>query len=150
VHKEATVDRGRDSLSVIVAGLPSDAHTWNLVFLQLLLEDLGHRVLSLGPCVPAGELVARCREERPHLLVLSSVNGHGAHDALPVIAAIRADAYTAALPTVIGGKLDVSGAAGPRLANDLITAGYDAVFTDGAAMSRFQDFLGILPRAVTA
>ena len=26
-------------LDVVVTGLPSDAHTWNLVFIQLLLEE---------------------------------------------------------------------------------------------------------------
>jgi methylaspartate mutase sigma subunit len=147
--KDARVDRGRETLNVIVAGLPSDAHTWNLVYLQLLIEDLGHRVRNLGPCVPAAEIVSRCRDERADLLVLSSVNGHGAQDARPVIATVRADAGTAALPTVIGGKLDVSGTDGPRLAQDLIEAGYDAVFTEGAVTTGFESFLRTLSRGVT-
>ena len=33
-------ERG-NPLAVVVSGLSSDAHTWNLVYLQLLLTELG-------------------------------------------------------------------------------------------------------------
>ncbi|MGQ4416103.1 methylaspartate mutase, partial [Streptomyces sp. SAS_269] len=34
---------------VVVSSLASDAHTWNLVFLQLLIEESGFDVVNLGP-----------------------------------------------------------------------------------------------------
>lgn len=33
-------------LDVVVSTMASDSHTWNLVFLQLVLEELGHRVTA--------------------------------------------------------------------------------------------------------
>ncbi|BAU88404.1 methylaspartate mutase [Streptomyces laurentii] len=50
---------------VLVSSVSSDSHTWNLVFLQLLLEDLGHEVTNIGACVPDELLIAECRRHRP-------------------------------------------------------------------------------------
>ena len=65
----ATATRGgsprRRPPGVIVTGTASDAHTWNLVFLQLMLEELGHDVDNLGPCVPDEELLGPSAEQRP-------------------------------------------------------------------------------------
>ncbi|MBC3840325.1 methylaspartate mutase [Streptacidiphilus sp. 4-A2] len=93
------------TLDVVVSGTESDSHTWNLVFLQLLLEDWGHRVENLGPCLTGDELAAACRKSAPDLIVLSSVNGHGESDGLRAVAALRACAELADTPVVIGGKL---------------------------------------------
>jgi hypothetical protein len=38
-------------LKILIAGGSSDSHGWNLVFLEPLLEESGHRVVNLGPCV---------------------------------------------------------------------------------------------------
>jgi methylaspartate mutase sigma subunit len=64
----------RDRGTVVVSGLASDAHTWNLVYLQLVIEELGYRVVNLGPCVPDDVLVEECRRIDPVLLVIGSVN----------------------------------------------------------------------------
>lgn len=64
-------------LDVLVTGLSSDAHTWNLVYLELLLEELGCRVTNLGACVPDATIVRECVTRRPDLLVIGSLNGHG-------------------------------------------------------------------------
>src|SRR5689334_16258049 len=95
---------------VVVSGTASDSHTWNLVYLQLLLEELGRRVHNLGPCVPDDLLVERCTRLRPALVVLSSVNGHGATDGLRVIGRLRA--RLPGTPIVIGGKLGIAGTGG--------------------------------------
>jgi len=128
-------------LAVLVAGGASDAHTWNLVFLQLLLEDRGHRVDNLGPCVPASLLVERCRATAPDLVVLSSVNGHGYRDGEGAVRALRAEPELAALPAVIGGKLGLDGVREPARRERLLTAGFDAVFDDGDldAFARYLD-----------
>ncbi|WP_251094768.1 MULTISPECIES: cobalamin B12-binding domain-containing protein [Streptomyces] len=141
-------DRPRSGpLDVVVTGLPSDAHTWNLVFIQLLLEDLGHKVVNLGSCVPQDEIVESCCKFEPDLLVVSSVNGHGFNDARPLIEAVRSRWELASLPAVIGGKLGVGGGEQEQ-ATELMRAGFDAVFQDGSGdrpgFAAFTSFVGSL------
>ncbi|GAB2825022.1 cobalamin B12-binding domain-containing protein [Streptomyces chlorus] len=133
--------------TAVVTGMASDSHTWNLVFLQLLLEENGFDVVNLGPCVPDDLLVDSCRSAGPDLVVISSVNGHGHQEGLRVIARLRAIAELAATPVVIGGKLDVIRGKDTRHAQRLTAAGFDAVFTEDArTMARFRCFLDTLNR----
>ncbi|MFI9024320.1 cobalamin B12-binding domain-containing protein [Streptomyces sp. NPDC053560] len=118
--------------TVVVTTGASDSHTWNLVLLQLLIEELGYDVVNLGPCVPDDVLVSRCAEIRPDLIVFSSVNGHGCQDGLRAIKLLREAAETARTPAVIGGKLGTTGSEGSSYAQELAAAGFDAVFEDGA------------------
>ncbi|MER7756250.1 cobalamin-dependent protein [Kitasatospora sp. NPDC097643] len=134
----------RTALSVVVSGVRSDAHTWNLVYLQLLLEELGHRVANLGPCVPGDLLVAECQWRRPDLIVLSSVNGHGYQDGLHAIEQLRACPELAGAPVIIGGKLGVRGAGDGDRSAELMRAGFDAVFDDSAGVTAFRSFVGAL------
>ncbi|GAB2697689.1 cobalamin B12-binding domain-containing protein [Kitasatospora kifunensis] len=135
--------------TVIVAGGTSDSHTWNLVFLQLLLEEMGFDVVNLGPCVPTDLLVAESLARRPALLVVSSVNGHGYQDGIRMIGKVRERAELSAVPAVIGGKLGIAGAQSAEQLAELIDAGYDAVFDDGAeGIASFQRLLDSLPQRV--
>ncbi|MFF0410659.1 cobalamin B12-binding domain-containing protein [Kitasatospora sp. NPDC004745] len=122
--------------------MASDSHTWNLVFLQLLLEELGHRVTNLGACVPDGLLLAECRRIEPDLIVISSVNGHGHQEGLRVIPALRACPELRTTPTVIGGKLGIAGADDPDRERTLLEAGFDAVFEEGGSVAGFREFVG--------
>ncbi|MER6030766.1 cobalamin-dependent protein [Streptomyces sp. NPDC001851] len=134
--------------TVVVTSMASDSHTWNLVFLQLLLEELGYDVVNLGPCVPDDLLVSRCAALRPAFVVVSSVNGHGHQDGLRVIGAFRSHPDLAATPVAIGGKLGVAGQDSAR-ARELRAAGFDEVFeeeTDPA--TALAAFAASLPRAV--
>jgi methylaspartate mutase sigma subunit len=135
-------DRRRPT--IVVTTVASDSHTWNLVFLQLFLEELGYHVVNLGPCVPDDLLLQRCREIRPAAVVVSSVNGHGHQDGLRVIRRLRADDLLAATPVAIGGKLGVDGGTTSHAA-ELLAAGFDAVFEDGAqTLAAFRRFVGVL------
>ncbi|MCF3123070.1 MULTISPECIES: cobalamin B12-binding domain-containing protein [Streptomyces] len=138
---------GSDDAPVIVAGGISDSHTWNLVFLQLLLEEHGHRVVNLGPCVPEELLISEALAHRPALVVVSSVNGHGYQDGMRTITRLRERAELADVPAVIGGKLGIAGA---RSADDLAAlraAGYDEVFDDSAeGVAAFLRMLDGLPQ----
>ncbi|MER5812945.1 methylaspartate mutase [Streptomyces sp. NPDC002033] len=131
-------------MDILLSGTASDSHTWNLVYLQLFLEELGHRVHNLGPCVPDGLLAGACAADgpgRPDLVVVSSVNGHGYRDGLSAVRALRRAGVT--LPLVIGGKLGVAGVADPLQRGRLLDAGCDAVFDDGdtGALREFLDAL---------
>jgi N-dimethylarginine dimethylaminohydrolase/methylmalonyl-CoA mutase cobalamin-binding subunit len=138
-----------DGLSVIVTSVASDSHNWNLVYLQLALAELGHQVLNLGPCVPDELLVSECLRVRPDLVVVSSVNGHGFIDGMRLIGAIRARPELAAIPVVIGGKLGIAGPTGRGSRDQLMAAGFDAVFEDGTGMAAFRSFTERLMMQVT-
>ncbi|MEU9319786.1 cobalamin-dependent protein [Streptomyces sp. NPDC048295] len=150
-----TPDRGTSSVTaaqrrgtVVVTTVASDSHTWNLVFLQLLIEELGYEVVNLGACVPDRVLVDTCRELAPDLVVISTVNGHGHHDGLRVIDTLRSCGELAATPVVIGGKLGIAGKQSTGSIQELITAGFDAVFDDASTSTlEFSRFVTALPVA---
>jgi len=116
--------------TVIVSSTTSDAHIWNLVFLQLLLEEIGFHVVNLGACVPDELLISSCRAQRPDLVVLSSVNGHGYQDGASTARRLRAEPGLIGLPMVIGGKLGISDTEREQHMDGLLAAGFDAVFDD--------------------
>lgn len=131
-------------LAVVVTSLSSDSHTWNLVYLQLLLEELGCRVTNLGACTPDETIVRECLSRHPDLVVVSSVNGHGYRDGLRLVTAIRACPALATTPLVVGGKLDVAGGSDGHNAVRLLAAGFDAVFEDTGELTRFRSYLHTL------
>ncbi|MFI7672191.1 cobalamin B12-binding domain-containing protein [Actinophytocola sp. NPDC049390] len=133
-------------LTVLVSSVASDAHTWNLVYLQLLLEEFGHRVVNLGACVPDDLLVAECLRVRPDLVVLSTVNGHGRQDGRRVIGRLRACPELVATPVVIGGKLGIDGPRAQDHRAALLDAGFDAVFEDGSGPAQLRSYVdSVLP-----
>jgi methylaspartate mutase sigma subunit len=139
----------RGHRTVLLSTVASDAHTWNLVFLDLLLTELGWSVVNLGPCVPDGMLVAAARLRRPELVVVSSVNGHGADDGERLIRRLRAEPALSGTPVVIGGKLGVDGDAGiPRRRARLARAGFTAVLEGPDAVDRFRDLLAGLRQPI--
>ncbi|MFY1638260.1 cobalamin B12-binding domain-containing protein [Solwaraspora sp. WMMB335] len=132
-----------------MTGAASDSHTWNLMFLQLFIEEQGHRVVNLGPCVPPTLLADSCRTVAPDLVVLSSVNGHGYPDGLRAVTQLRERLRSAAPPVVIGGKLGVAGPLAAEQVRRLRTAGFAAVF-DGGDLDSFQDYLHRLAAGAAA
>ncbi|MEU8506649.1 cobalamin B12-binding domain-containing protein [Streptomyces brevispora] len=127
-------------MKILLSGTASDSHTWNLVYLGLFLEELGHEVTDLGPCVSPELLVAACRLHSLDLVVLSSVNGHGYRDGLAAVQRMRAEPATASLPVVIGGKLGVDGCRQEAEVAQLLRAGCDAVLGEGD-LDALRDFL---------
>ncbi|GAA1713243.1 hypothetical protein GCM10009745_71890 [Kribbella yunnanensis] len=126
--------------TAVLSTVSSDSHTWNLIFLELLLAETGYQVHNLGACVPDELLVRTCSEQRPALLVISSVNGHGAIDGERMIRRLRITPGLATLPAVIGGKLGIGGAEGaPVRRSRLLSAGFDGVF-EGDSLPEFQRF----------
>lgn len=115
---------------VVLSSVSSDSHTWNLVYLQLLLEEHGCTVVNLGATTPDDLVADALREHRPDALVISSVNGHGAIDGARVVRRLAADPVTACVPAVIGGKLGVAGALGLDAEAALLAAGFHAVLSD--------------------
>lgn len=130
--------------NVLLSTVSSDSHTWNLVYLKLLLEEHGYRVSCLGACVPDDLLIGTARRQRPDAIVISSVNGHGAMDGARVARALREDPMTAPIPLVIGGKLGLAGSDDELLRRRLRHAGYTAVFGDTDAGKLIGTLAGLI------
>lgn len=129
------------SKRAVIATVPSDSHMWNLVYIELVLREGGWDVNNLGACTPAELVVDTCLAQRPDLLVVSSVNGHGHIGGRKLINQIRGQPELAYLPVVIGGKLGTLGADNAVFAEPLLSAGYTAVFTEGDGLDGFTRFI---------
>ncbi|WP_092923241.1 cobalamin B12-binding domain-containing protein [Actinopolyspora alba] len=132
-------------MRVLLSSVPSDAHTWNLVFLQLALEQAGIRVRNLGACVPTSSLLDAVDDWRPDVVVISTVNGHGYPDGRHLIGEFRARPSSRSIPIVIGGKLGIAGASDRHRIRELVRLGFDAVFPDDSDFVELESFLRSLP-----
>ncbi|MET9663180.1 cobalamin-dependent protein [Streptomyces sp. NPDC006510] len=128
----------------VLTTIASDSHTWNLLFLQLLLEEQGWEVTNLGACVPVGVLIEEATARTPDLIVVSTVNGHGAEEATGLARAVRAVPALARVSLVVGGKLDTSGTIAPDVHASLTDAGFDAVLTGANAVPGLLTLLDAL------
>jgi len=129
------------SKRAVIATVPSDSHMWNLVYIELVLRENGWAVNNLGACTPAELVVETCLAERPEMLVVSSVNGHGHIGGRKLIGQIRSQSELDYLPVVIGGKLGTLGANNSEFVEPLIAAGYSAVFMEAAGLEAFGRFI---------
>jgi methylaspartate mutase sigma subunit len=129
------------SKRAIVATVPSDSHMWNLVYIELLLRERGWEVNNLGACPPVELVVEACLAEKPDMLVVSSVNGHGHIGGRKLIGQIRSQSELDYLPVVIGGKLGTLGANNSVFVEPLISAGFSAVFMEAEGLEAFGRFI---------
>ena len=125
----------------IVATVPSDSHMWNLVFIELVLRENGWDVNNLGVCPPVEMVVEACLAERPDMLVISSVNGHGHIGGRKLIGLLRSRPELDYLPVVIGGKLGTLGANNSVFVEPLLSSGYSAVFLESEGLDAFGRFI---------
>lgn len=133
----------------VVATVSSDSHSWNLVVLQLLLEENGYTVRNLGLCTPPTELVRVCLELVPDVVVLSSVNGHGLLELPQLARTMRLHRRLDGTRVVAGGKLTTSGGLSTAEIESLRSAGVDRVFLENNALANFTRFLRGTRRAST-
>ena len=133
--------------TAVLATVSSDSHGWNLAYLGLVLGEAGYAVDSLGPCSAVADVLDAVRARRPRLVVLSTVNGHGAIEAPAYARALRALPDGGRLVLVLGGNLSPGGALSADRRAALESAGFDAVFTDAEpdAVERFRALIAALP-----
>lgn len=134
----------------IISSVSSDSHTWNLVFLQILLEENDFEVTNLGACVPPGMLTDRAVQLRPDLILISSVNGHGGLQGAAYVQELKARPELSTTPVVIGGKLGVAGEADRDLIPELLSSGFDGVFVGDEAVTDFLRFVRTMTLAAAA
>ena len=125
----------------IVCTVPSDSHTWNLIYMQLLLEEYGINVINLGCCVPAEELVKQCHKIKPDMVVISTINGHGYMEGKETLLEIKKYEILNNIEFFIGGKLTVNGELKKSQISELINLGFQGVFTGKDSVN---DFINII------
>ncbi|MEU9919202.1 hypothetical protein [Streptomyces sp. NPDC051001] len=77
------------SSHALLAGAPAGPEAWQLLHLQLTLEETGHQVTNLGAHVPE-ELVAHaCRTHQPDLVLLACSGRHAQHEATRLSGILR-------------------------------------------------------------
>ena len=135
------------SKRAVIATVPSDSHMWNMVYIELVLRENGWDVNNLGACTPAELVVETCLAERPDMLVVSSVNGHGHIGGRKLIGQVRSRSELDYLPVVIGGKLGTLGANNSVFVEPLISAGFSAVFMEAEGLEEFGRFIEAPRRA---
>lgn len=136
-----STSRGHLGPRVLLTTVASDAHTWNLVYLSLLLHENGYDVTTLGACPPVPTVVAAAQDLRPSAIVVSTVNGHGCIDGAPLIQALRSAPWCQDVPVAIGGKLGIAGDIQQQQVARLYGVGCDRVFGDGDGPSGLLSWL---------
>jgi len=125
----------------LLTTVPSDAHSWPLVFIQMFLEENGCEVENLGTCVPFDLVVDTCRRTSPDLVVLSTVNGHGYMEGVELARRLAALPNRSQMKLVAGGKLGTEKELEPYYADELRRAGFDGVYYGPDALNEFVEFL---------
>lgn len=125
----------------LLTTIASDSHMWNLVFMELFMQERGFEVLNLGCCVPQDEVAAGIASFRPDVVLVSTVNGHGVAQGRELIEHVGGALDNARPVFVIGGKLSVEDSGLEGAAASLIRAGYDAVFYGDHALNDFELYI---------
>lgn len=126
-------------LRCLLATVESDSHTWNLIYLQKVLEEHGAVVRNLGCCTPVDELVTGVEHWHPDIVVVSTINGHGHHGVRVLLQRLRSVGLD--VPVVVGGRLSTDTADDERIRRDLLQRGCADVFLGHGAVERFLSFL---------
>ncbi|MBM3468360.1 MAG: hypothetical protein FJX71_02875 [Alphaproteobacteria bacterium] len=134
-------------LNVILTGTPSDSHTWNLIFMELFLQENKCRVRNLGSCVSAEQLHTAIEEEVPDLVVISSINGHLFQDAIKIINTFPSHLASSLPPLVVGGKMGITLKETGFQGKKLLKLGYSGVFVEKDSLVSFKQYLHRLGNA---
>jgi|SRR5690242_17282320 len=127
-------------MKVVLSSIPSDSHTWNLMYMQLLLEEMGYEVVNLGSCTPVEDIISGVRDHQPDALVISTVNGHGMAEGAKITGQLHSLGLADDVPKLIGGNLATTGSLTPEQVSCL-RASFDGVFTGERAVDDFIAFM---------
>lgn len=124
-------------LKALLTTIPSDSHQWNLVFMQLFLEENMVEVINLGPNVTYDLLETACTQHLPDLIIVSTVNGHGYIEGKELIRRIQQIDSMTGKPVFMGGKLSTDANLSYLYAMELEQAGYKKVYSTDQDLSDF-------------
>lgn len=129
------------NLKCLLSTVESDSHMWNLVYMQLFMEEQGMTVDNLGCCVPAQNVVSEMARQQPDMVVVSSVNGHGYFQGMELMQTIKNTGVQGNARVVIGGKLSILESENEVISEQLQQQGYDGVFVGANAIREFVAFI---------
>lgn len=119
-------------MKAIVCTIPSDSHSWNLVFMSLFLQDHGYEVINLGACTQITSIFQEIYRSRPDLILVSTVNGHGYIEGVDIARELKNNNVTKNINLIIGGKVGVSGNENIKHLKALLDSGFDGVFIENS------------------
>jgi methylaspartate mutase sigma subunit len=125
----------------LLTTVESDSHMWNLVYLELLLQEQGVEVVNLGPCVAVATALESLGKLHPDAVLVSSVNGHGLWQGQELREAAVRKFNEQLPPFLIGGKLTTSESDNASIVEQLRSAGFAEVFIGAGAIERFREWL---------
>ncbi|MCZ6925492.1 MAG: cobalamin-dependent protein [Rickettsia endosymbiont of Ixodes persulcatus] len=126
---------------ILISSISSDSHTWNLVYMQLLVEEMGHEAINIGNCVQIDHLIKQAHYHKPDILVISTVNGHGHIEGVEIVNEIKKYDMLKHMEIVIGGKLGTLGNENQSYVQKLLDAGFDKVFWGDKSVDDFIVYL---------
>jgi methylaspartate mutase sigma subunit len=129
------------NLNIILTGTPSDSHIWNLIFMELFLQERHYRVHNLGACVPTTHLQDALKKLPCDLVVISSINGHLFQDAIKIISSFPKHSFSSLPPFILGGKMGIVQKDAAFQKRKLLKLGYDGVFIEKNALENFAQYL---------
>jgi methylaspartate mutase sigma subunit len=129
---------------IILTTIPSDAHNWNLIFMQLLLEEFGFEVLNLGPCVSFDLLENTCTSFMPDAMVVSTINGHGYIEGKCLIKHVKNLDSMTNIPVFMGGKLSTDTNLSLLYAIELEAEGFTKAYYDDNGLDDFARRLKLI------
>lgn len=129
------------SKKVILGTIPSDSHCWNLLFMQLYLEERGCSVINLGPCTCKELLAKTSHTIQPDFIVISTVNGLGSLEAPEVARFIKSHDFIKKIPLYLGGKITIDGTLSTENKNNLLESGFSKVFQGPSALQDFEHII---------
>jgi methylaspartate mutase sigma subunit len=130
--------------TAIVATTPDDSHMWNLVGVQLKLEERGFIVKNLGSCTPPTEIAELVRDLKPDLLVISTINGHGVFSISAILETLQEYQMIRTAKIIVGGLLTTDPELAAKAEAELIAQGVGSVLTGENAWDRFDDMWNAL------
>ncbi len=125
----------------LLTTIPSDCHSWNLIYMEMILQEMGYKVINLGVCVPYNVMEVACENMRPSIMVVSTVNGHGFIEGEKIIKKIRKNKKTKEIKVVIGGKINTGSINNNGDKSRLIAMGYDGVFVGDQSIAEFKEYV---------
>ncbi len=130
--------------TALLATVPSDSHSWNLIFMEFHMTDHGLDVTNLGPNTPAQEILKNLKHKHFDIVVISSVNGHGSIEGLELISSIKTEAKYSG-EVYLGGKICTATKEDTvsEHIEELERAGFERVFDDSVTNS-FDEFQKVM------
>ena len=126
---------------IIVCTTPSDSHMWNLVILDLFLQEKDFNVLNLGSNTPFKAVLESLDTFCPDLVIVSSLNGHLLQDGVEMMRYIQSHKGYVPCSFVAGGRASTDPKNMLFISKKLKSYGFEETFFDKNALESLNHYL---------